>query len=82
MSHYEAKEFHRIFNRKVEELPPALMRTICLGWEGELKDYAELADALSTVERKKVTVSAVKKRVERAVSLLEEGLRDEYGEED
>ena len=57
------------------------MRTICLGWEGDLKDYSELAEVLSMVERKKVTVSAVKKRVERAIEIIEEELRNEYREE-
>lgn len=77
----ETKELHEILIQKVEGLPPALMRTICLGWEGDLKDYSELAEVLSMVERKKVTVSAVKKRVERAIEIIKEELKNEYRKE-
>lgn len=78
----EKDELHRILNEKVEELPNSLHRAFILGWQGECKDYSELAEALSILERKKVTVSAVKKRIERAKDLLEEKIKNEYREED
>jgi len=58
------------------------MRAFCLGWEGDLKDYSELAEVLSIVEGKKVTVSAVKKRIERATEIIGEELKNDYREED